>query len=59
MEILNTRKEFKMTITYWLRKLREAFLKNDYDGQSKIAKRLLPYEESGSITNDMVMELFK
>lgn len=48
-----------MTITYWLRKLREAFLKNDYDGQSKIAKRLLPYEESGSITNDMVMELFK
>jgi len=48
-----------MTITYWLGKLREAFLKNDYDGQSEIAKRLLPYEESGSITNEMVMELFK
>lgn len=48
-----------MQITYWLRELRNAFLRNDYDRQTEVAKRLLPYEESGTVTNEMIMELFK
>jgi len=48
-----------MTITYWLRELRNAFLRNDYDRQTEVAKRLLPYEKSGAVTNEMIMELFK
>lgn len=48
-----------MKLMYWLRELRNAFLRNDYDRQTEVAKRLLPYEESGAVTNEMVMELFK
>ena len=47
-----------MTVTYWLRVLRDAFLRNDYDRQTEIAKRLLPYEESGEVTNEMILEIF-
>lgn len=47
-----------MTLTYWLRELRIAFLYNNYDRQTEIAKHLLPYEESGAVTNEMIMELF-
>lgn len=48
-----------MKLSYWLRELRDAFLRNDYDRQTEVAKRLLPYEESGEVTNDMIIELFK
>ena len=48
-----------MKLTYWLRELRNAFLRNDYDRQTEVAIRLLPYEESGEVTNEMIMELFK
>lgn len=42
---------------YYLKKLREAFLRNDYDAQTEYARRLLIYEESGTVTNEMVIEL--
>lgn len=48
-----------MKLTYWLRELRNAFLRNDYDRQTEVAIRLLPYEESGEVTNEVIMELFK
>ena len=41
---------------YYLNQLRDAFLRNDYEAQTEIAKKLLYYEESGTVTNDMVME---
>ena len=41
---------------YYLNQLRDAFLRNDYEAQSVIANKLLYYEESGTVTNDMVME---
>ena len=41
---------------YYLNQLRDAFLRNDYEAQTEIAKKLLYYEESGTVTNDIVME---
>lgn len=41
---------------YYLKQLRDAFLRNDYEAQTEIAKKLLYYEESSTVTNDMVME---
>lgn len=41
---------------YYITQLRDAFLRNDYEAQTEIAKKLLYYEESGTVTNDMVME---
>ena len=48
-----------MKITYWLRELRNAFLRNDYDRQTEIANHLLEYEEAGLVTNELIMELFR
>lgn len=41
---------------YYITQLRDAFLRNDYEAQTEIAKKLLYYEESGTVTNDIVME---
>ena len=46
-----------MTIEHWLRELRDAFLRNNYERQTEIARYLLPYEKSGVITNALVMEV--
>lgn len=48
-----------MTMTYWLAKLRDAFLRNDYEMQTKAATALLPYEESGAVTNELLIELLQ
>lgn len=45
-----------MKTEYYLKQLRDAFLRNDYEAQTVIAKKLLYYEESGTVTNDIVME---
>lgn len=45
-----------MKTEYYLKQLRDAFLRNDYEAQTVIATKLLYYEESGTVTNDTVME---
>lgn len=41
---------------YYLRQLREAFLRDDYDAQTEIAKKLLYWSECGTVTNEMAMK---
>ena len=48
-----------MTMIYWLGVLRDAFLRNDYDRQTEAATKLLPYEESGAVTNEFLFEILK
>ena len=50
-----------MKLEYWYKELREAFLRNDYQRQSEIAKHLYWYEESGyadvNENNNLIMKI--
>lgn len=41
---------------YYLRQLREAFLRDDYEAQTEIAKKLLYWSECGAVTSEMAMK---
>lgn len=48
-----------MKLKEYLKQLHDAFLRNDYDAQTEIARKLLWYEERGMVTNEMVMDSLK
>lgn len=41
---------------YYLKKLRDAFQRDDYEAQTEIAKKLLYWSEYGTVTNEMAMK---
>ena len=41
---------------WYLKQLLNAFLQNDYDAQTEIAKRLLYFEERGMVSNETVIK---
>ena len=48
-----------MKLKEYLKQLQDAFLRNDYNAQTEIARKLLWYEERGMVTNEMVMDALK
>lgn len=41
---------------FYLKKLRDAFQRDDYEAQTKIAQKLLYWSECGEVTNEMAMK---
>ena len=46
-----------MRLEYWIKKFIKAVLENDYNEQSRIAEKLIPFEQSGMITEQKIIDI--